>query len=65
MTTSIKVKTNGDYVAEVQNENGDVLGKAGPGSNVESEWIGVAHTGISVAERPATAEEIEAAKSAD
>jgi hypothetical protein len=63
MTTSIKVRTNGNYVAEVKNDSGAILGKAGPGSNVESDWIGVPHQGgVSITERTATTEEIEAAK---
>lgn len=61
MTTSIKVRTNGNYVAEVKNSSGAVLGKAGPGSNVESDWIWISHgEEVSIAERTATAEEVEA-----
>lgn len=62
MTTSIKVRTNGNYVAEVKTNSGAILGKAGPGSSVESDWIGVPHAGVSIVERTATPEEVEAAK---
>lgn len=63
MTTQVKIQTNGSYVAELKNVNGSVLGKAGPGNNVESEWIHVPHGQThTVTEREATAEEIEAAK---
>jgi len=58
MTTSIKVRTNGSYVAEVKNASGAILGKSGPGSNAESDWIGVPHDGVTIDERPATAEEV-------
>jgi hypothetical protein len=61
MTTSIKIRTNGNYVAEAKNSGGTIIGKSGPGNNVESEWIGVPHGGFNVTERNATAEEIEAA----
>lgn len=64
MTTSIKIRTNGDYVAEAKNLNGLVLGHAGPGNNVESNWIGVPHTGFTVSERSATPDEIATAKKA-
>lgn len=63
MTTSIKIRTNGSYVAEAKNAAGNVIGKSGPGNNVESEWIGLPHDGVhSIVERAATAEEVEAAK---
>lgn len=65
MTTSIKIRTNGNYVAEATNAAGGILGKAGPGDNVESDWIHVPHDGFSVSERPATAAEIDAASKPD
>lgn len=62
MTTSIKLRTNGNYVSELKNERGDVLGSAGPGSNVESEWISFPHgQTATVTERPATPEETQKA----
>lgn len=65
MTTSVKIRTNGNYVAELQDEAGDVIGSAGPGSNVESDWINVPHgTEVGLTERNATAEEIEKAAQA-
>lgn len=66
MTTSVKLRTNGDYVSEIKNEGGTVLGHAGPGNNVESEWINFPHGyTATVTERKATPEEIEAAKNPD
>jgi hypothetical protein len=63
MTTSIKVRTNGSYVAEAKDSNGSIVGKAGPGSNVESDWIHLRHADVfTIAERDATTEEVEAAK---
>lgn len=63
MTTTIKVSCNGNYVAEVtQDGRAPVL--IGPGSNVEKSFT-YPHPGptsISIIERPATEEEIEAAK---
>lgn len=65
MTTSVKLRTNGNYVSELKDEAGNVLGKAGPGSNVESNWLNFPHgQTATITERPATDEEIEAAKSA-
>lgn len=67
MTTSIKLHTNGNYVSELRKEGEEtVLGSAGPGSNVESDWINFPHgyTAI-VKERSATQEEIDAAKKAE
>ena len=68
MTTSFKLRTNGNYVSEARNEGGTIIATAGPGSNVESEWVIYPHgTGVTISERPATAEEISAqsAKDAD
>lgn len=63
MTTSVKLRTNGNYVSELKNAGGTVLGHAGPGSNVESDWIGFPHgEAATITERSATPEEIEAAK---
>lgn len=61
MTTSMKLRTNGNYVAEARNEAGgaSLYGAAGPGSNVESDWFNVPHTGVNVTERAATQEEID------
>jgi len=66
MTTSIKIRTNGSYVAELKNSQGSVLGKAGPGNNQESEWIYVPHgEQATFSERTATAEEIEHAAASE
>lgn len=66
MTTTIKVTCNGNYVAEVtQDGRAPVL--VGPGSMVEKSFT-YPHPGptsISIIERSATAEEIEAAKPKD
>jgi hypothetical protein len=61
MTTSARIRCNGNYVAQAFDMNKTLLGSAGPGSNVESEWINVGHNGFYVTERPATEEEIAAA----
>lgn len=64
MTTSVKVVCNGDYVAEVV-QDGKPAVNVGPGSMVEKSF-GYPHPGPStfvITERPATAEEVEAAKS--
>lgn len=60
MTTSIKLRTNGNYVSEVKNAGGTIVAKCGPG-NLESEWQGLPHEGLTITEREATPEEIEAA----
>ncbi len=63
MTTTVKVIWNGNYVAEVAQDDREIV-KVGPGSNVEKSFT-YPHPGPStfvVTERPATAEEIEAAK---
>lgn len=63
MTTTIKVICNGNYVAEVTQDDNDVV-LVGPGSMVEKSFT-YPHPGpstITVTERPATEEEIEAAK---
>lgn len=65
MTTSVKIRTNGNYVAEAKNSGGTIIGTAGPGNQVESDWINVPHDGFSVTERQATAEEIEKAQPRD
>lgn len=63
MTTTVKVTCNGNYVAEVtQDGRAPVL--VGPGSMVERSF-NFPHPGptnIHIIERPATAEELEAAK---
>jgi hypothetical protein len=64
MTTSITVRVNGNYVREVTVGGGDPV-KVGPGSNVERTFQHYECFDKDVhvsAERPATAEEIEAAK---
>lgn len=61
MTTSVKVNTNGNYVATVK-INGVDKGTVGPGSMVEKQW-GIPHletTIVEIEERQATAEEIAA-----
>lgn len=61
MTTNVKITTNGNYVAELKNSGGTVLGKAGPGQMAESGSIYIPHNEtVTISERPATAEEIEA-----
>lgn len=69
MTTDIKIRTNGSYVAEVRNDAGDLLGSNGPSSHtggaVESNWINVGHGGFIVIERSATEDEIHAANNGD
>lgn len=65
MTTSLKITTNGNYVATVKNEKGDELASVGPGSMVEKSLYfphGAGPQTYVVEERSATAEEIEAAK---
>ncbi len=65
MTTSVNIRTNGNYVAELKGPDGAVLAKAGPGNNAESGWVYVPHgTEATFAERDATAEELEAYKRA-
>ena len=64
MTTNVKVICNGDYVASVK-VNGVDAGTVGPGSMVEKTFQfnhGDPSTTYEVSERPATPEEIEAAK---
>lgn len=67
MTTSFKLRTNGNFVSEAKNEGGTIIAKAGPGSNVESEWVHYPHgTNVTISERPATDDEVAAAnESAD
>lgn len=66
MTTSVKLRTNGNYVAELKNNDGEVVGSAGPGSNVESDWVNLPHgENHTIEERKATDEEVEAAKPKD
>lgn len=61
MTTNVKITTNGNYVAELKNADGVVLGSAGPGQNVESGSIYVPHNEtVTISERPATEDEIAA-----
>ncbi len=65
MTTNIKINTNGNYVCEVKNSGGTVLGSAGPGSMQESGSIYLPHgETFTISERTATEEEIAAAKEA-
>lgn len=65
MTTSFKLRTNGNYVSEAKNEGGTIIAKAGPGSNVESDWVSYPHrTGVTISERAATDDEIAAAGAA-
>ena len=62
MTTSVKLRTNGNYVSQLKDSRGNVLGSAGPGSNVESEWINFPHGQVAtIEERQATDEEVAAA----
>jgi hypothetical protein len=64
MTTSITVRVNGNYVREVTGI-GDSPIKVGPGSNIERTFQHGECANVDVkisAERPATPEEIEAAK---
>jgi len=59
MTTQVKIQTNGNYVAEIKDAAGTIVGSAGPGANIESGWIYLPHGQVfTFAERPATAEEI-------
>lgn len=65
MTTSLKITTNGNYVATVKNEKGEELVSVGPGSTVEKSLYfphGSGPQTYVVDERAATAEEVEAAK---
>lgn len=63
MTTNIKITTNGNYVGELKNSGGTVLGKAGPGTMKESGSIYVPHgETVTFSERAATQEEIDAEK---
>lgn len=65
MTTQVKLQTNGNYVAEVKDSGGNIRGSAGPGTMVESGWIGIDHSGTNtITERPATDEEVAAAAEA-
>ncbi len=64
MTTTVKVNCNGNYVATVK-INGEEVGTVGPGIMVEKAWSlrhDVHPNVFEVDERPATAEEVEAAK---
>lgn len=64
MTTTVKVTTNGDYIATVK-VNGKEAGTVGPGNMVEKAfpfYHGSEPTTYEVSERPATPEEVEAAK---
>lgn len=64
MTTTVKVITNGNYVAEVKQDGVDV-GSVGPGSMVEKSFTilhGSKTNVFEIAEREATAEEVEASK---
>ncbi|MER8615948.1 hypothetical protein NKG99_03705 [Mesorhizobium sp. M1409] len=67
MTTTIKVNTNGNYVSTIK-INGVEAGTVGPGTMVEKSFCLPHNNGgpsvFEVFERPATAEEIEAAKPA-
>ncbi len=63
MTTHITVTCNGNYVAEVTQDGREPV-LVGPGSMVSKQFT-YPHPGpstITVQERPATAEEVEAAK---
>lgn len=62
MTSRMRLETNGAYVSEAKDKDGNVVGKAGPGSAVQSDWFWVPHEGVTVAERQATPEEVEASK---
>lgn len=65
MTTSLKITTNGSYVATVKNEKGEELVSVGPGTMVEKQLYfrhGAGPQTYVVEERSATAEEVEAAK---
>lgn len=65
MTTTIKVNTNGNYVSTIK-INGTEAGTVGPGTMVEKSFSLPHNNGgpsvFEVYERPATADEIEAAK---
>lgn len=65
MTTTIKINTNGNYVSTVKS-NGVEAGSIGPGSMVEKAFSLPHNNGGSsvfeVFERPATPDEVEAAK---
>jgi hypothetical protein len=68
MTTNVTITTNGNYVSSIK-INGADAGTVGPGSNVSKTW-GLPHNDggpsiFEVFERPATADEIEAAKPVD
>lgn len=63
MTTSIKVTCNGNYVAEVKQDDREIV-TVGPGSMVSKDFS-YPHPGPStlvITERPATPEEVEASK---
>lgn len=63
MTTDVKVRTNGNYVAMVKIDGRD-MGTVGPGNLVERQF-GIPHGGVHIVEieeRAARAEEIDAAK---
>lgn len=63
MTTTIKVTCNGNYVAEVTQDGREPV-LVGPGSMVEKSFT-YPHPGpstLTIMERPATADEIEASK---
>lgn len=66
MTTDVIVRTNGNYVAMVK-QNGEDKGTVGPGAAVTKQFYvphGAGPQVFEIEEREATAEEIEAAKSA-
>lgn len=66
MTTSIRIRTNGNYVCEVKDATGNILGHAGPGSATESGEIYLPHKNrFTIEERDATPAEIEAIEPLD
>lgn len=66
MTTTVRIRTNGDYVSELRDAAGNVVGSAGPGSSVESGEITVPHgSTMTLTERDATDDEKVAAKPAE
>jgi len=69
MTTDMKIRTNGNYVATLTDALGSVLGSVGPSIGegpVESDWINVPHGDeVTLSERPATEDEIHEAINGD
>lgn len=58
----VKVRAVGNFVTEVTDDTGVIIGRVGPGDDVEGNWIDLLEgDSVTITRRAATAEEIEAA----